>query len=224
MVRGTKSLLVALSGTAALLLAGAAPASAGTLDQQQPDGSGGSYATESGQSLAQTFTAGASGNLDQADLFLTSNGSPTAAYNVQIRNVSGGAPGDSVLASASDPASSVTSTGGFVSFHFATPAPVSSGTQYALVAYSSATFPIDDAWSEGMGTNPYGGGQAFMTNASPPSGPWTAHANDFAFKTYVASPPAPSSPTVRKHCKRKKKHKGGAVIAKKKCKKHKKRH
>lgn len=226
-----RTLLAALLVSGALSLAIAGPASAGTLDQQQPSEAGGSYAISSDESLAQSFTAGISGNLDQADLFLTRFGMPSAPMNVQIRNISSGSPGDSVLASAQVPASAVSDAGGWVSFNFAAPAPVQTGNQYALVAYSPATFPSDDAWTAGSG-NPYGPGNTFMTASSPPAGPWSSNlTNDFAFKTYVAPPTSPSgspsptpSPTGHKRCKRKKhrKHKSDARAAKK-CKKHKKR-
>jgi hypothetical protein len=203
-----------ISGVAAALILGvASPASAGTLDQEQSAGNS-SLAIDSTQSLAQSFTAGLSGSLDQVDLSLTAFGTPSAATNVQIRNFSAGLPGDSVLASTSVPASGVSGTGGFVSFHFATPAPVSTGTQYALVAYSASVFPDDDAWSLGSGTNPYSRGNVFMTSNSPPSAPWSSNTtNDLAFRTYVA--PAPPAPKKKK-CK---KHKHRAAASKKHCKK-----
>jgi hypothetical protein len=204
---------------AALVLGVATPAPAGTLDQQQSAG-GASSAIVSTQSLAQSFTAGISGNLDQADLFLTAFGTPSAAMNVEIRNVSAGSPGTSVLASASVPASSVSgSPGGFVSFHFATPAPVTAGSQYALVAWSAAVFPDDDAWSRGAGTNPYTGGNLFQNGTSPPSGPWSSQpTSDFAFKTYVAPPTPPATSVPKKKCKKHKKHRA-ASAKKKHCKK-----
>ena len=60
-----------VSGVAAALILGvASPASAGTLDQQQTSSNtnAGLFANQSG---AQTFTAGITGGLDQADLLLS---------------------------------------------------------------------------------------------------------------------------------------------------------
>ena len=223
--RAPRNFFFASAVSAALLLGVAAPASAGTLDQQQPSTAGGSFAIASDSSLAQSFTAGVSGGLDRADLYLTSFGTPAAAMNVEIRAVSGGFPSGGALASQSVPPSSISGAGGFVSFDFASPAPVVAGTQYAIVAYSSATFPDDDAWTRASG-DPYGGGNSFINATSPPSGAWEANAGaDFAFKTYVA-PPIPVPPPAntgqsgkKKKCKHKKHKRSAESAKKKKCKK-----
>ncbi len=73
---------------------------------------------------------------------------------------------------------------------FTPPAAVVAGTQYAIVAYSSADFPNDYAWSSYF-SNPYAGGNGFYTNNSPPSGSWNSLTTlDFTFMTYVAPTPA----------------------------------
>jgi len=197
-----------------------AVALAGTLDQQQTDHADGSRAISANGSLAQTFEAGASGALDQVDLYLTAFNSPTADMNVQIRAVSGGSPGETVLASQTLPASAVSGVpGGFVPFHFAVPASVVAGTQYALVADSAAVFPHDDAWSLSSATNPYGNGAPFTNPNSPPSGAWApGPTTDFAFRTYVVPPPTGERAAALKKCK--KKH---ARKARKKCRKQAKR-
>jgi hypothetical protein len=184
--------VLALLASASTFLGAATSASAGTLDQQQTDSSGTRYAPNPDQSLAQTFTAGIGGGLDRADLHLSKNGTPSLPITVEIRNASGGTPGSTVLASASVPASAVSSSpGAFVPISFTPPAAVVAGTQYAIVAYSSAAVPNIYAWSASL-TNPYAAGNGFNTSNSPPSGSWNPLLSflDFTFLTYVAPTPA----------------------------------
>jgi hypothetical protein len=203
---------------------------AGTLDQQQTDCCTAGSTLDATQSLAQTFTAGLSGGVDRVDLYLgVPFATPTAPLSVEIRDASGGAPGGTVLAGASVPASSVPVGPGFVSIGFATPAPVAAGTQYAIVAYSStAASPYD--WWDATTADPYAGGGPFFTATSPPSGAWSPNTNDFVFKTYVVpamtttttpavTPAAPTgTPTgLRAAALKKCKHKHGHK--RKKCKK-----
>jgi hypothetical protein len=103
---------------------------------------------------------------------------------VEIRNTSGGAPGSSVLASASVPASSVSSSFGFVEVDFVSPAQVVSGTQYAIVAYTADTsMNAHYNWAD-SDQNPYSGG-ALWGSGSPPTTWVEASAGDVAFETYV---------------------------------------
>src|SRR5438477_6663349 len=75
-------------------------AGAGVLDQSQNDVSAGYEAMPAPSFwLAQTFTAGLTGNLGRVDLFLARNGSP-GDLTVQIRSTSGGTPSDTILATA----------------------------------------------------------------------------------------------------------------------------
>jgi hypothetical protein len=214
-LRSARALIVASAASALLLLGVAAPASAGTLDQQQTsfnfDGG-----VNSGQSLAQTFTAGITGHLDQADLLLDKLFGPTQPVTVEIRNVTGTQPVDAVLASTTIPSSAVGASPAFISATFGTPATVTAGTQYALVAWTTDTTGTY-GWSLQQTTNPYQGGAALNSQASPPSTAWNGPAgDDQAFKTYVV--PSPPASPVKKKCKKHKKHKRAAV-AKKKCKK-----
>jgi hypothetical protein len=140
-----------------------------------------------GQSPAQTFTAGITGGLDRADLLLRKAGSPVEPLTVEIRNAASGQPGTEVLASASIPMSALGSSPGFVPATFATPAAVTAGTQYALVAYT--THPTNDCcgWRYQDGTDPYSGGAGFFSNTVPPQAPWSTQGggDDYAFMTYV---------------------------------------
>jgi hypothetical protein len=227
-LRSARALIVASAASAAVLLGVAAPASAGTLDQQQTSfesfSSGG---VNSGQSLAQTFTAGITGHVDQADLVLSKFSSPTEPVTIEIRDVAGGLPGSTVLASTSVPISAIPAdpNAAFVPATFGTPAPVTAGTQYALVAWSTNAAGSPGWFYQPGPANPYPAGRGLNSQTSPPGNDWVGpEGDDFAFKTYVVpSPPAPTPPA--KKCKKhKKKHKSGAEIAKKKCKKKKHHH
>ncbi|MEX2458170.1 MAG: DUF11 domain-containing protein [Actinomycetota bacterium] len=180
-------------GLASALLPAPAAAQAGTLDQQQTDTAGGGASILGGDfgiasSLAQTFTAGGSGLLDQVDLHLR-RGLPTLPLTVEIRSTdAGGAPGTtdgSVLASAEVGAASVpASTAEWVAIPFTPPAQVAVGGRYAIVAYTADE--SDYLWSRRDEFADYAGGEAFHSLASPPAS-WSALPDaDLAFKTYVA--------------------------------------
>jgi hypothetical protein len=172
------------------LVPGVARAS-GTLDQSQTDTSGGSVPITGPNFLtgpaseAQTFTAGLTGGLDRVDLHLLGV-SVTGPLTVEIRDTSGGLPGSTVLASASVPASSVPTSFSWIEVDFASPAPVTSGTQYAIVAYTADTGQFGGyRWSAGNG-DVYSGGAGWRSFASPPSTTWSGLTADLAFKTYVS--------------------------------------
>ena len=183
-----------------------APASAtGTLDQQQTERDNGSSIEgaegPNGQvSEAQTFTAGLSGGLDQVDLLIGTYPGTVGPLTVEIRNVAGGAPGSTVLASANVPAAAVPQDDTeFVGVPFASPAPVVAGTQYAIVATTGGADSY--LWGLAFGDR-YPAGEAFFSFESPPS-TWEPHSGDEfigvdqAFKTYVTTaPPPPSCPAV----------------------------
>ena len=223
-----RRVLFAISAIGLFCTLGTAAASAGTLDQQQADASDPSgYVVYSSASLAQSFTAGISGGLDQVDLYLHKNGSPSD-LSVQIRN-QGADPGNTVLASASVPAFEVpTSIGEFVPVRFASPPAVVAGSKYAIVAYASGSGADEFDWQGSTATNPYPAGAGFFSSTSPPSGAWGPISDDLAFKTYVV-PPTASTPvtpvtTVKKQkCKKHKKKHRSAESAKKKCKKKKRK-
>jgi hypothetical protein len=167
---------------------------AGTLDQQSTDTSGSGFAMFSAQSLAQTFTAGRSGGLDQVDLSLLITGSPSAPLNVEIRNAYGGTPGTTVLASHSLPASGLPTTFTFVPISFAVPAAVVAGIQYAIVAYTST--PTGSYRWANSATNSYAGGGALFSPNSPPSFWGESAEGDQAFKTYLTPPDTTPPETV----------------------------
>ena len=208
--RGSRIFVLASAALAALVLTAAAPASAGTLDQEQTSYNISDSSLSAGS--AQTFTAGISGGLDQADLMLKRMGTPPDV-TVEIRTTSGGVPTATVLATGTIGAAALGTTPAFVPVTFATPAPVTAGTQYALVAYATSgarwAYRQDDF---------YPGGQVFITSDNPPGANWTGLAfNDFAFRTYVspATQPAPPPPSAKT---------GLQAAALKKCKKRAQKH
>jgi hypothetical protein len=221
MRRRTRFGAAAIVAAAATMMAGGT-AWAGTLDQQQTQSNNQAAIFEGGggseQSLAQTFTAGISGGLDQVDLSVFKTNGPTAPLTVEIRNVVGGVPGPSVLASGTILPAAVGTTAAFLPATFPVPAPVTAGTQYAIVAWTSSVSPDTYGWRTQSTGNVYPAGSHFFQNDSPPEPAWTSTSSaDAAFKTYVIPSP-PSSTGLRaaalKKCKKKKSKK-----ARKKCKK-----
>jgi hypothetical protein len=209
--RASRIFLSASAASATLLVGAAAPASAGTLDQQQTNGSS-STQVHSNQSVAQTFTAGLSGGLDQVDLYLDKEGIPTAPLNVEIRDAFGGAPGNAVLASFSVPNPAVPADPGFLSIPFAAPAPVTAGTQYAIVAHSVTAQVNRYEWRRSP-FDTYAGGAPFVSPQSPPLGGWSVPLSlDQAFRTYVAVPPSAATNTFTLGKVKRNKKKGTATI------------
>jgi Ca2+-binding RTX toxin-like protein len=178
----------------------------GTLDQQQlnaphisafhgPDVGG------DGSSVGQTFTPQLTGALDQVDLHLKHEPGAvnnTVGVTVEIRNVVphpvpflGFIPASTApLASTTVPAAAIAAfnTGGaFVAATFATPASVTAGTQYAIVAYTVGSEIYH--WYRSDNDNPYPGGTFVGSATSPPSSWFPEADKDFAFKAYVTTPP-----------------------------------
>jgi hypothetical protein len=182
-----------------------AGAAAGTLDQSQPEFLGGELEFGGERQAAQTFTAGLTGNLDRVEVAVRILALPSPPFPhcdpgsgiiVGIRKVSAGTPSESLLAITSVPPSSIpTSLSSFVPAVFGTPAPVTAGTQYALVISAPDAsceenyFPY--RWG-GANGNPYTGGDLFLRENSSSS--WTIQAaSDAGFKTYVTVNPLPGS-------------------------------
>lgn len=227
MARRTRTFLLTAVAAAAALIP-AAGASAGTLDQQQTISNFGGLQVDSTHSKAQTFTAGLTGQLDQVDLAISGAGSPTTPLTVQIRDGSATAPGTAVLATASVPTSAVTGNESWVPITFNSPASVTAGTQYSIVALTDSV--ASWFWYAGQGATPdsaYVGGRLYFSPDGPPAmGTWSGGSPaDFEFKTYVAPPTPPvvqpptTAPTGQraaalKKCKKKKNKK-----KRKKCKK-----
>jgi len=188
--------VIAVAGLLAPLTANAA----GTLDQQQTSTSGGAIILGATNTLAQTFTAGISGKLDQVELYLGEQGA-TSSLTVEIRNTVAGEPGSIVLATTTIPAASVPYfnpfgfRGEFVAASFTGPAQVTAGTQYAIVSHLTEPGPSEYFLSLGA-NNPYLSG-AEWRSTNPPT-VWHEEESDLAFKTYVEPQQIPTS---KEQCK-----------------------
>jgi hypothetical protein len=172
---------------AVLLVAPGAAKAQGTLDQSQTDGQGGPLVVSAGTDVAQTFTAGRSGNLVRVDLLLqlTPGTLPGAPLFVEIFSVSNGEPGGDLLAASAIVPPAVPISPDWRTFVFTRPAPSNAGTQYAIVASAPGVPPGQGyRWFFGAG-DPYAGGEALFATLIPFRGPWLPIGGDMAFRTYV---------------------------------------
>lgn len=176
------------SAIAVLISLGASSAQAvGTLDQSVTGTSLGLLTVNSVQPVAQSFTAGLSGQLDRVTLSLMRNNTPNGSI-VEIRTMSGSTPSTTVLASQSLPDASVPTTMSQVSIDFSAPATVVAGTQYAIVlripvlqaASNSIRWAVEPGNPLATGTN----FSAITWNELP--------GYDLRFATYVTVPSTPT--------------------------------
>jgi hypothetical protein len=188
--RGAVAALVTVAALAITIPAGAI----GTLDQSQPSFGPGFFASGNCGtiSLAQTFTSGVSGLLDQVDVgAFRSPTSTSDRLNVRIHAVSGGVPSETVLASESIPASSLETSptlATFTSVTLGSPVPVTAGETYAIVLPATNLPCFDGFWWFYVEGNTYSRGGALVRFGD---GTWVDLGNagqDFAFKTYVTAP------------------------------------
>jgi hypothetical protein len=156
-------------------------------DQQQPSATD-FLVVAQGLSRAQTFTAGRTGILDRADLSIFRDAAAVAPLTVEIRTTINGAPGSTVLASATLTPAQVPASPAFTPILLHPGAPVVAGTQYAIVLYSTASTPQVNGynWSRAASTNAYLAGQAFSSPATPPGEFIQLESPDHAFITYVS--------------------------------------
>jgi hypothetical protein len=180
------------------MLAVVPSAGAGVLDQSQTKLGSTFQVVWDAQLVAQTFTAGITGRLDQVDVAVDKFPSVgTVPLTVEIRGVSSGVPSGPALASASVPAASVPHTFPveFVSVPLAPPASVTAGIQYAIVLSSFCGSPGCYGWNIEY-PDPYPGRGMAISLRPMDSPDWIPLPfNDLAFKTYVAPPVVP--PVVR---------------------------
>lgn len=192
--RAALALLVV--GLALIWLMRAASAGAGTLDQSQLTQDTQRYfGAPDGGALAQTFTAGRSGALDQVDVAL-SKCQQGFGPRISIYPLApGGAPAfDPELARAEIADANVpfAPTDELLAVHFSPPVQVTAGTRYAIVARGdSASYCVGGIpayrW-EGATSDPYSRGQAWSFPTEGGGLEWVPAADiDFAFRTYVAS-------------------------------------
>ena len=134
---------------------------------------------------AQTYTPTSSGRLDQLDFQAARSAAGTAGTMVvEVRNTVAGAPGATVLASAT--ISAITGTGNaWYSVNFAAPTNVAAGTQYAVVFRAASGGPYRLVRANG---NVYAGGSWYQSTTS--GGAWSVVTSggitqDLAFRAYV---------------------------------------
>lgn len=194
--------IVTAAATVAVMAFGfASPVGAvGTLDQAVPnDGSRpGSFNWFWFQQMAQTFTAGRSGQLDRVALFEGASGLPSTTptgpfFTMQIWTVDTSKP---TLVAKGTPASyrfeSWTGTNDWHNFDLSPAVQVTAGTQYAIVVQAVRSFTVK--WSY-MTAFPYAGGAQWT--CCDLNGKWMVGVSNtnFAFQTYVTGgSPAPNTP------------------------------
>lgn len=186
--RGLQSCLAL--ATAAGFWLGTAPAAQGatdTLDQVQATANS-SVNAASTQMLAQTFTAGLSGQIDRVSLFIGQNFA-TGGGVIQIQTVTGGTPSGTSLGSS---AFSGFMPGAWRDYPFSPGAPVSAGTQYAIVVIPNSSSG-NTSWSTSK-TVTYAAGQ--LWTGTQATGAWTTVAMSGAFKTWVATGTVVNQPPV----------------------------
>lgn len=130
--------------------------------------------------MAQTFTAGATGQVDRVSL-LSDSSNASVTLTVQIQSVSAGAPSGTVLGSSSF--SGMLTFKQWHDFTFSPAVPVSAGTQYAIVVN-----PTQGAirWYNSWIVNLYPGGQLYVGCLGCSWFTGSNFGEDFAFKTWVA--------------------------------------
>jgi PKD repeat protein len=167
-----------------------AQAATDTLDQFQNSTSG----VELAGQMAQTFTAGMTGQLDRVSLAADTG---SATFAVQLESVSGNFPAGTTLLGSSSFSGSFVCCRRFHDFYFTPTIPVTAGAQYAIVAMVPGRSHL--SWYTSNGANNYAGGSLFL---GAYGGAWATdplHGGDFAFQTWViggSAPPPNQAPAV----------------------------
>src|SRR5215213_1766091 len=168
---------------------------AATLDQQQlsSGSAGNTISTKTWE--AQSFVPSVSGQLTQVDgnMFCSSCSGANPSITFEIRTTSAGVPTSTVLASSTVPGFS-SGTSSFYSATFGSPATLTAGTTYAVVARLTTPRTTGSyAWLRSK-NNQYANGAQLISSTSGSS--WIAQSTDLVFKTYMALGFAPSGSLV----------------------------
>jgi len=133
--------------------------------------------------VGQTFRAGVTGNLTKFSTLLGLTSGTSGTITVEIRDLNGANPGNTVLATGTlGPVTNV-GTAAPYTVTFATPAAVVAGNDYSVVLRTSVGNTVFGVRGSGNG---YANGALFTTTTS--GGAWTATTNDLYFTTYVTTP------------------------------------
>ncbi|GGG71685.1 immunoglobulin-like domain-containing protein [Paenibacillus radicis (ex Gao et al. 2016)] len=180
-------LLLALILTLVPILAALPASMAAAADApDQTSGAGDPGSTYRANGLAQSFTAGKSGYLNQIDLYMADYGSSGIVFTLSIyagQSVSG-----TVLASATFGSSNIPyNPGGWLSVLFDQPAQVQAGQQYTMHLTSSIGDTPQTTWKL-YATDVYAGGRAYTASS------WSDY--DMGFTTYVGDSPRDYTTTL----------------------------
>ena len=171
------SLAAAVAAALSLAVALPAQATTDTLDQSQTLTFG---LQRQIPLLAQTFTAGASGQLDRLSLATDITG--FATIRVSIRTVtSTGSPSGTTLGSPTAFSGSFVCCRQFHDFALNPTISITSGTKYAIVVQTVSGVLT---WYNSSSLNAYAGGQLYVGSTWLTGSQW---GEDFAFKTWVAA-------------------------------------
>jgi hypothetical protein len=186
-------LAMASLGPSSVLASKSPPPPSGTVDQQYTAAIDSALGVSSGQYVAQTYTAGMSGNLVVVHLALSvSSLKPTAGFQVSIYDALNGLPTGSALYTSSSLKPHVASFPSSTWVSVTLPAGVVSqvpGSEYSIVLTSTSVG--NKAWTwNGASAAGYAGGQA--DTESPAVGAWAPATGfggtplDLDFQTYVS--------------------------------------
>lgn len=150
-------------------------------------GDGSYVGVSSSQSIAQVFTPGQSGSLTMVGLGISKSGSVTN-LTIALNAASGGVPTGSALASQTLTGTdlSVITTGQTIfDVTFTSPASVTAGSTYALVATTTDNRTFFPVFGGGDFRWYYSNAYANGNSASKTGGSWTFMGGDLTFVTYV---------------------------------------
>lgn len=197
LVAGVTSLMIVMSGPALAVIPG-------TEDQHQDNHADTTFTVANGatNALAQTFTAGMTGNLVAVSIYVDSIFStptfvgPNVAdgVTVEIRTTASDVPTSTVLSTTSV----VLASDQWNDIVLTSAAAITSGTKYALVVYPDAGQSF--RWAGSNTAGDYTGGAAMVLDTTWKS--VAAYTDDgstiaqFAFRTYVSTPTASPTTTV----------------------------
>src|SRR3989475_5876914 len=141
--------------------------------------------------MAQTFTAGTTGQLDRVSL---ASDTGFANVSITIQTVSAtGAPTGTVLGTPSNFSGSLVCCRQFHDFSFNPAIPVTTGTHYAIVVRVLAGV---FTWYNSSVIDAYAGGQLYISCSGCAWFTGAQWGQDFAFKTWVATAAANHPPVV----------------------------
>ncbi len=139
--------------------------------------------------MAQSFTAGTSGQLDRVSLAYDTTGFTSLRVSIQSTSASG-APSGTVIAGPVAWSGTVVCCRAFHDFTFNPTLAIASGTKYAVVVQQVIGI---FTWYSDASIDAYAGGQLYVGSTWLTGAQW---GNDFAFKTWVVAAAVNRAPAV----------------------------